>query len=98
MRTVLVVDDSQIELMMGKALLSRLGYAVVTASTGEEALRIILEDSPYIVISDVDMPGMSGLELLATTRSISPPPIFIMATGFAGGGEAGIALEQGAYG
>jgi CheY-like chemotaxis protein len=37
MRTVLVVDDSQIELMMGKALLSRLGYAVVTASTGEEA-------------------------------------------------------------
>ena len=98
MRTVLVVDDSQIELMMGKALLSKLGYAVLTASTGEEALRIILEDSPYIVISDVDMPGMSGLELLATTRSISPPPIFIMATGLADVEHAVIALEQGAYG
>ncbi|HUX91472.1 MAG TPA: response regulator [Gallionellaceae bacterium] len=59
MRTVLVVDDSQIELTMGKILLSKLGYSVMTASNGQEALRIILEDSPDVVISDVDMPGMS---------------------------------------
>ena len=83
MHTVLVVDDSQIELMMGKALLIKLGYSVLTASDGKEALRIILESSPDVVISDVDMPGMSGLELLTTASTISPPPIFIMATGLA---------------
>jgi diguanylate cyclase (GGDEF)-like protein len=98
MRTVLVVDDSQIELMMGKMLLAKLGYSVLSASTGNEALRIILENTPSIVISDMDMPGMSGLELLETSRSISPPPIFIMATGLADVEHAVAALDQGAYG
>ena len=98
MQTVLVVDDSKIELLMGKALLTKLGYSVLTASDGQEALRIIIEASPYVVISDVDMPGMDGLELLATTRTINPPPIFIMATGLADIEHAVIALERGAYG
>ena len=98
MHTVLVVDDSQIELMMGKALLIKLGYSVLTASDGKEALRIILESSPDVVISDVDMPGMSGLELLTTASTISPPPIFIMATGLADVEHAVNALERGAYG
>ena len=98
MHTVLVVDDSQIELMMGKALLIKLGYSVLTASDGKEALRIILESSPDVVISDVDMPGMSGLELLTTASTISPPPIFIMATCLADVEHAVNALERGAYG
>lgn len=98
MNTILVVDDSQIELMMGKALLSKLGYSVLSASNGVEALNIITEHSPHAVISDVDMPGMSGLELLEKTRQISPATIFIMATSLADIEHAVSALEQGAYG
>jgi diguanylate cyclase (GGDEF)-like protein len=98
MHTVLIVDDSQIELIIGKALLTKMGYTVLTASGGQEALRVILENTPDIVISDVNMPGMNGLELLASASHITPPPIFIMATALGDVESAVTAIEQGAYG
>jgi diguanylate cyclase (GGDEF)-like protein len=94
----LVVDDSPIELMMGKTLLERLGVSVWTASTGQEALRLIQEHAPEIVLSDITMPGMSGLELLEATRHLEMPPIFIMASSLDDAEHAVASLERGAYG
>lgn len=98
MHTALVVDDSPIELLMTKILLERLGFSVLAANNGEEALNLIRENSPYIVICDITMPGMSGLELLEATRHLAQPPIFIMATGLNDAEHAVISLQHGAYG
>ena len=98
MYTTLVVDDSPIELLMTKTLLERLGFAPLTASNGVDALNLIREHAPHVVISDITMPGMSGIELLEATRHFVQPPIFIMATGLDDAEHAVTSLQHGAYG
>ena len=98
MRTALVVDDSPIELLMTKTLLERLGFAPLTATNGEDALKLIRDNSPQVVICDITMPGMSGIELLKATRHFVPQPIFIMATGRDDAEHAVASLNSGAYG
>lgn len=98
MRSALVVDDSPIELLMTKTLLERLGYATRTAGNGHDALDLILEDAPDVVICDITMPGMNGLELLQQTRALERPPVFIMATGLDDAEHAVASLNSGAYG
>lgn len=98
MHTLLVVDDSPIELFVTKTLVERLGYIPLTANSGEEALQLINENPPQIVICDISMPGMSGLDLLEATRHFAQPPIFIMATGLDDAQHAVASLQHGAYG
>lgn len=98
MQIALAVDDSPVELLMTKTLLERLGFSPLTASNGEDALRLIRENSPYVVICDITMPGMSGLELLEATRHFVQPPMFIMATGLDDAEHAVTSLQHGAYG
>lgn len=98
MQTALVVDDSPIELVLVKTLLEKLGFATLTASSGEEALKLIPEKSPHFVICDISMPGMSGIELLKATRHFKQPPVFIMATGMDDAEHAVTSLHHGAYG
>jgi len=98
MYTTLVVDDSPIELLVSKSLLEKLGFSPLTASSGEEALSLIRQHSPHVVICDIAMPGMTGIELLKATRDLPKPPIFIMATGLDDAEHAVQALQLGAYG
>ena len=98
MYTSLVVDDSPIDLLMAKSLLEKLGFLTITATNGEDALRLILENSPQFVICDINMPGMSGQELLKATRHLEHQPVFIMATGLGDVENAVTSLQQGAYG
>ena len=98
MHTTLVVDDSPIELLMTKTLLERMGFITISATNGEDALKLIREHSPHFVICDITMPNMSGLELLEATRQFAQPPIFIMATGLDDAQNAVSSLQHGAYG
>ncbi|MCK7514174.1 MAG: response regulator [Desulfobacterales bacterium] len=61
---VLVVDDDESLVGVLSLLLGEEGYQVKTASSGEEALELFRMDRFPLVISDVKMPGMSGIELL----------------------------------
>lgn len=98
MRTAVVVDDSRIELLMGKRLLEKLGFSVLTAESGEDALNIIRQNSVELVVCDITMPGMSGLELLETAKGLAHSPIFIMATSLDDAGHAVDSMQRGAYG
>ncbi|OFZ67098.1 MAG: hypothetical protein A2V79_00990 [Betaproteobacteria bacterium RBG_16_56_24] len=98
MYSTLIVDDSPIELLVMKTLLEKLGFAPFTANSGEDALNLIREHSPHVVICDISMPGMSGLDLLKATRHFAKPPIFIMATGLNDAEHAVASLQHGAYG
>jgi diguanylate cyclase (GGDEF)-like protein len=98
MKYALVIDDSPIELLMGKTLLERMGFTVVTASHGEEAMRLIQETAVNLVLCDIEMPGMSGLELLERTRDFAQPPVFIMSTSLDDAEHAVDAMQRGASG
>jgi putative two-component system response regulator len=68
-QTVLVVDDVVENCVLLADYLEQLGCAVVTASSGEEALASVARKAPDLVLLDVDMPGMSGLEVCRRIKS-----------------------------
>jgi len=81
---ILWVDDDRDVLNTGEAVLKALGYSVLTASNGETAVDIYSERHSEIalVILDVVMPGMGGLETLQKIRRINPAAKVIFATGY----------------
>lgn len=68
------------------------------AESGDEALRLAAEHGPDVVLTDIEMPGMSGLELAERLRTADPPPRVIILTTFARSGYLRRALEAGAAG
>lgn len=77
-RNILVVDDeSQITRVLRTAL-SGHGYTVRTAGDGDEALELMREWTPDLVITDLSMPNMGGLELCRRIRSKSGVPIIVL--------------------
>ncbi len=65
---ILAVDDSQENLGLIQALLSVVGYEVVTASNGEEALAMVGKESPDLILIDAMMPKMNGFEVCALLK------------------------------
>lgn len=81
MEKLLLVDDEEgIRKVLGIALRD-LGYEVFTAKDGPEALRVFQEERPPIVLTDIKMPGMDGIELLQRIRESDPDAEVIMITG-----------------
>ncbi len=81
-KNVLVVDDEKdVRDFMEKAL-SKSGYEVSLASDGEEALEMFRASSYHLVISDMNMPGMNGMELCKRIRHEKPTTIVFAMTGY----------------
>ncbi len=70
-KKVLVVDDSPTEVHLLRQMLSKNGFTVTSAASGEEAIVKAKAEMPDLILMDVVMPGMSGFE---TTRSITKDP------------------------
>ena len=76
--TVLIVDDEpQIRRVMRTTLTSQ-GYAVLEAKSGEDALEKLRGDHPDLILLDVNMPGISGLEVCREIRQSSDIPIIML--------------------
>ncbi len=80
MSKILAVDDDRTTLHLLRRVLKAEGFAVSTAQDGAKALRQIRENGFDLVLLDVWMPGMSGLEVLAQIRAESPGPRVIVMT------------------
>lgn len=82
---ILVVDDDPSILRVVEMLLSRNGYTVRTAASGETALTILRTAVPAVLITDVQMPGMSGYDLCSVVKSDARlqnvPVVFLTAQG-----------------
>ncbi len=94
---ILVVDDDESLRRVTEVQLQEEGYDVATAASGEEALQL-LEGGPYdLVISDLKMPGMSGVDLLREVRQRHPEVVVILLTAFGTVETAVEAMKLGAY-
>src|SRR4030043_187796 len=94
---VLVVDDEQDIRVGSERILGRLGFIVLQAGSGEEALKILQKDRVSIVLLDLKMPGMDGLEVLSRIRESYNAILVIVITGYATVEIATEAMKQGAY-
>ncbi len=93
---LLIVDDEAGVCLLLKEWLTEEGYTCQTALSGEEALVMLQEREFDAIISDLSMPGISGLELLARVREAYPHTAFLMATGVGDIRLAVQAMKQGA--
>ena len=94
---VLVVDDEQDIRDASERILSRVGYQVQKASRGDEALDILNKKSVDIMLLDLKMPGMDGLDVLERIRKQNTKIQVIVITGYATVETAIEAMKQGAY-
>ena len=78
---ILVVDDNNVFRIVVSKMLSRLGYEVSSADSGENGLRIFLKNKFDIVLSDYEMPGMDGVALACSVKKSSPRTRVVIMTG-----------------
>lgn len=95
--TILVVDDEQGNLDSLKRIFQREGYEVFTAANGRLGLDCLRENSINLVLCDVMMPHMDGLELLKAIKTIAPQTEVIMMTAYGNIERAVEAMKGGAY-
>ncbi|MEW6350932.1 MAG: response regulator [Thermodesulfobacteriota bacterium] len=94
---VLLVDDEEEFVSTLAERLALRGVEVRVANNGKEALQKIEDDPPRVVVLDLMMPGLSGLEVLARIKRDYPAIEVILLTGMARSNEAGEGMRQGAF-
>jgi two-component system NtrC family response regulator len=97
METILIVDDEKNYLVVLGALLGSEGYEIVTSENGHTASRIIQEGDIDLLLTDMKMPGMSGMELLEHAKKVKPEVPVIMMTAYGTIEMAVEAMKKGAY-
>jgi CheY-like chemotaxis protein len=98
--TVLIVDDNLTNLKLARVLLASEGYNVATAADADEALAVLSSVHPQLILMDIQLPGMDGLEL---TRQIKSDPatgdiVIVALTAYAMKGDETKALDAGCDG
>jgi len=94
---ILVVDDEASHRQMIKAVLSAEGYEIEEAAEGQEAVRSVEAKFYDLILMDIRMPGLSGVEALKKIKDISPGIAIIIMTAYASVDSAIDALKAGAY-
>jgi len=91
-----VVDDDDGQRTLLADFLSRQGFRIRAAESGERALEMLADETPDLMISDVRMPGITGLETLRQTRTTHPALPVLLVTGYADVRDAVEAMRDGA--
>lgn len=97
MDKILVVDDERSMRDFLSIMLKKAGYDVTTAVDGEEADKILHKDIFDLVITDLKMPKVDGLQVLKTVKELSPDTVVIVITAFASTETTVEAMKEGAY-
>ena len=97
MKKVLIVDDEQDVCDMLKKYLTKKGYEAIIAQSGEEAITKVREERPHIVLLDIKMPGMNGVEALKKIREADKEVGIVMITAVKDDVVGRKCMELGAY-
>ena len=88
MTKILVIDDDiRIRRLMNR-ILSAAGHSIIEANDGREGINLARSDQPGLIITDILMPGMEGMETLLEIRKIMPQTKVLVVSGSAGGADA----------
>jgi CheY-like chemotaxis protein len=96
MQKILVVDDEVRAVKFLKEELERWDYEVYTATNGQDALNLLASKEPHLMLLDIHMPGLNGVEVVRKAKSLNPALSVIMVTAVAEKDVAREALEAGA--
>ena len=94
---LLIIDDEEVLREVLEAVLRREGFDVLTAASGEEGLAIIDQEEVDLVVLDIMLPGMSGMETLRSIKDSNPGTPVIIITAFSSIDGAIDAMKQGAF-
>ena len=97
MAVILVVDDEQLQRDIVKTILDDEGYETYTAASGKQALKTVKRYNPDVMLTDLKMEGMDGIELLDAIQKDSPPPTTIIVTAHGTISSAVEAMKKGAF-
>ena len=94
---ILIVDDDESIRRMLAAVLAREGFQTAMAASGEEGLALFRAQSPDIVLMDIRMPGISGIEAMSAMLELRPGATVILMTAYADLDTAVRAIKNGVF-
>jgi len=94
---ILIIDDDESLRRVMEYTLEEAGHRILTAQDAEAGLKIFAREEPFLVITDIQMPGMSGYEVLKRIKAESPETLVIIVTAFGTVDQAVSAMKEGAY-
>ena len=95
--SILVVDDEEVSRFVLREALSKRGYAVEEAPDAETAIKRVAQGSFDLILLDIQLPGMSGIDAISKLKEIDPTIIVLMITAFGSKEMAIDAMKRGAY-
>src|SRR5450631_4514791 len=95
--TVLVVDDERSNLESLEKIFGKEGMRVLTASSAKQALEVVKQARVHVVLTDLMMPGTTGLELLRAMKQVAPEIEVVLMTAYGTVEAAVSAMREGAY-
>src|SRR5580765_7791226 len=97
MPTILVIDDEEPNRLALQRIFEREGWEVRLAADGRQGLEVLREGDIGVVLTDLKMPGMGGMELLKVARQVAPEVQVIVVTAYGTVETAVEAMKEGAY-
>ena len=94
-RTILIVDDEKAIVSLLEQVFARAGYKVLSAASGEKALKILENESVPVMFFDLNLPEMNGIELCRAVKKNMPMSIIFAVTGYASVFELAECLDAG---
>lgn len=94
--TVLVADDNEVAQRLCRRVLEKAGHRVLTASDGQEAVNLALGELPDMILMDVAMPSMDGLEAMRQIKAQKPSMVVVIASAHSMAGDRERFLAAGA--
>src|SRR6185369_11645486 len=94
---ILVVDDEDQVVQIFRDLLTQQGYDVVSCDNGDDAITTVTTGNFDLVLTDINLPGVDGLEVVRAAKAADKDTVVILITGYASTTTAIDALRQGAY-
>ena len=79
---ILVVDDEELNRDLLQQILAREGYEVTIASNGQQALALLTQETFHVVLTDLKMPGITGVEVIRELKALSPSTMGIIHTAY----------------
>lgn len=95
--TIVVIDDDYAMRLSCEQILSKTGFSVHAFEDGARGLEAVADLRPALVLVDLKMPGLSGMEVITRIREIDPTAVIVVITGYATIGTAVDAMKVGAY-